>query len=95
MGGPTGKDRGWEVRTVRNGAVCIAGKTYRPEQHHLAYDGRLDGLRCLFGRYWEIDHYLPFVNLWGTEENARSESADFGPECVDGTLPWMFWKCDE
>lgn len=82
-------------RTVRNGEVKIAGMKYRPQQHHMVYDGRLDGKRFLFGRYfapWLSGGYEPFVSLWGTEEAAKTETTELGPECVDGCFPWVFWE---
>jgi hypothetical protein len=85
-------------RTVRKGRVKIGGRHYRPVGHHLAYDGRCDGHRFLFGRYdkpgggWE-----PFVNLWGTEAAAKSPNLDDvmeGPHIVDGTFPWDWWEAE-
>lgn len=79
------------VRTVRNGQVVIGKKIYRPRSDYKAYDGRLDGLRMIFGRYrapWLPDGYEPFVSLWGTEAD---HSPWPGPACVDGIFPWDFW----
>ena len=84
-------------RTVRNGEVTIGGVRYRPRQHHMPYDGRLDGQRFLFGRYLKPGHpgeWEPFVSLWGTERAARDKEVNphDGPHVVDGKLPWDFWE---
>ena len=62
------KDR-MVVRTIRNGRVKIGGKWYAPFDKWMKYDGRLDGMRYAFARYWhgkggEVE---PFISLWGTE----------------------------
>ncbi len=81
------------VRTVRQGTVVIAGRTFRPDENFLAYDGRLDGMRFAFGRYHSGDDWLPFVQLWGTEAAFIGVSSGIpGPEVVDGTLPWVWWQ---
>lgn len=88
----------WAIRTVRDGRVKIGGRVYRPQGHHLAYDGRLDGVRFLFGRYaapWKPGGWEPFVCLWGTEKaylSGKDEDLAGGPEVVDGSLPWSFWE---
>lgn len=94
------KIRKWAVRTIKNGEVRISGVTYRPEAIHMPYDGRLDGLRMAFGRYWVGQHEmtlrngLRFVSLWGTDLAFRSPDPDTdwpGPNCVDGVFPWDWW----
>ena len=40
------------LRTVRKSRVKINGIIFKPNEHHLAYDGRLDGLRMAFGLYY-------------------------------------------
>lgn len=86
--------RKWFIRTVHKGRVKIMNTIYAPDEMHMAYDGRLDGLRFLFGRY---RHYgllgsPRLLALWGTEEAHRNNDEHIdGPECVDGTLPWYFW----
>lgn len=90
------------IRTVRDGRVSIKGLWFRPDEHHTAYDGRLDGLRCAFGLYWGPPGYqgyrssdgwqTQFVSLWGTEQAYRSiGECVMGPECVDGWFPWEWW----
>ena len=91
------------LRTIRHGRVKIGRKWYRPSQHHpeskgsVEYDGRLDGLRYVFGRYRRYgdsnNPYEPFVELWGTEAAYRGEEAVMeGPEVVSGYLPWASWR---
>lgn len=80
-------------RTIRDGAVRIYGRTFRPNEHHMAYDGRCDGLRYWFGLYfspgsrWDIE---PFVCLHSLAEST-DESVMDGPHCVDGGYPWEWW----
>ena len=84
--------RKWFIRTIRKGRVKITGVTYAPDETHMAYDGRLDGLQFLFGRYRGVVPGL--LALWGTEAAWRgtvTHEEDIGPECVNGTLPWYFW----
>jgi len=90
--------RGWATRTVKDGKVKVWGKWFGPDKRYLKYDGRLDGIRFLFGVYWrlakdggEYEHYM--LGLWGTEEAAKSSDSHYpdGPENVDGTLPWYWW----
>jgi hypothetical protein len=90
------------VRTVRDGQVTVYGRRYAPEQRHMAYDGRLEGLRFAFGRYPHDPHV---VALWGSQDaytasrrtaskadRARYEGGQCDcPEVVDEVLPWMFW----
>ncbi len=89
------KYRRFAIRTIRNGEVIIDGVRYRPRQRHVKYDGRLDGYRYVFGRYprpWR-DDYEPFVCLWGLEVNYYNDMDwVYGPEDVDGSLPWDFWS---
>ena len=91
--------RGWATRTVKDGKVKVWGKWFKPDEHHLKHDGRLEGIRFLFGVYWRVakdrlgyEHYM--LALWGTEEHAKSKDPEFpnGPEIVDGTVPWYFWE---
>lgn len=79
------------IRTVKNGCVRVDGRDYRPDELHMAYDGRLDGQRFAFARY---EGRTDLLGLWGTEEEYRDPDAEFpdGPHVVDGTLPWMFWS---
>lgn len=81
------------IRTVRDGRVRIKGHDYMPDSQHLAYDGRLDGLRFAFGTYSNRDD---LVCLWGTEAAYRDRGAiEDGPHVVDGRLPWMFWRLSD
>lgn len=85
----------WSVRIIQSGRVKIGGYWYVPSGCHLAYDGRLDGKRFAFGRYWLGDYCQPVVSLWGTEEAFRKGEGDFGDAEVDGALPWVWWKREE
>ena len=88
---PRNKHR-WVVRTVKQGKVRIYGVDYKVSEQHTAYDGRLDGLRFLFARYWEGDNLLPTVFLWGLESEAKSGVFEAEPPYqVDGYLPWGWW----
>lgn len=83
--------RRFVLRTIHDGHVRINGKTYAPNDQHLAYDGRLDGMRFAFGLY----DGFPFVSLWGTERTYNSDDPDAdwpGPQCVDGGFPWLWWR---
>ncbi len=93
----------WILRTVRHGRVKIGGHWYRPSEIHERYDGRMDGLRFLFGRYWNgRTGWEPFVNLWGTEHEYKClhflDEPNTCPECkikpyeAEGVLPWGFWN---
>ena len=81
------------TRTVRKGKVLINGHWYAAPA---SYDGRLDGMRMVFGVYRYSDGNS--VTLWGSEEFGRCKDPnrwdDEGMrlEVVDGELPWMFWK---
>lgn len=84
------------IRKVRDGRVKIGGKFYRPCGQYMAYDGRCDGHRFLFGRYpapWLPGGYEPHVSICCTEKQLRGkEDYQSGPDVVDGTLPWLFWE---
>ena len=85
------------MRTIKAGRVRIGGRTFIPSSQFVAYDGRLDGKRYLFGRYWNGDHELDTVCLWGPEAVANANPDDPAyeliprPEVVDGMLPWLWW----
>jgi len=88
--------RAFRLRTIRDGHVRIDGRHYQPEDRHMAYDGRLDGMRYAFGTY---RHDPSLVCLWGTEaayketdEERQAELWESQPECVDGSFPWMWWR---
>ena len=72
------------IRTVRAGRVRLAGRVYEPDLRHMAYDGRLDGMRCHFAEYYRYPRLLALIGVDGYE-------AMEGPDCVDGALPWYFW----
>lgn len=91
-------EKKWAFRKIRKGGrVKIGGVWWKPWEHHLKYDGRLDGLDYLFARYdnWNGKH-LPFLNLWGTKEFAQDNREDSphwpGPHCVDGGFVWEWWE---
>lgn len=82
------------TRTVRKGTVKIGGKVFRPQTEYMIYDGRLDGLRMVFGRYNDpgiAEGWKPFVSLIGTVESVKAVSHD-DPDVVDGSFPWLFWR---
>ena len=87
----------WVIRTVRQGKVRIHGQEFAPSERHMAYDGRLDGLRFAFARYRDYsttDGYLPLIYLWGTEASFKNPDPavhGWGPELVDGGFPWASW----
>lgn len=82
------------LRTIRGGAARIHGHTFRPDERHMAYDGRLDGQRYAFGLYYDPDgEMLDFVSLWGTEGFYRDPDGEWpGPECIDGHFNWAWWR---
>ena len=93
------RKRNWAVRKIKHGEVRIAGKVFRPDENRMEYDGRLDGLRYVFGRYWTytVDGGIvcnPYICLWGSEAEFKSSvsSNEVGPEVVDGQLPWLWWR---
>ncbi len=81
------------IRTVKNGAVKINGRTYLPKRP--AYDGSLDGHRFAFGLYRGRPD---IASLWGTEAAYRAEGDEYeriwatGPHCVDGVFLWEWWE---
>lgn len=78
------------IRKVKDGKVKIGNIYYKPKEHLMKYDGRLEGQRFAFGRY---SHNKDFVSLWGTEKFFLDENASSdGPHVVDGILPWDFWE---
>ena len=53
------------TRTVRKGRVKVGRKLYHPSEKYMPYDGRFEGMRLSFGRYfsfngnkWEQEPYL-------------------------------------
>jgi hypothetical protein len=73
-------------RTIKNGAVRIYGKTYRPKEPLLPEH---EGLRAHFARY--VTNYTPmqfaaFVSLI-SEVNGSFP----GVFCDDGVFRWVFW----
>ena len=93
----------WATRTIRDGKVRIEGRSYAPDGRYKEYDGRLDGLRYLFGIYRNDTRgaALDFVHLWGPAEYAKLdpdslEAEEYPrPEIVDGHFPWDFWHVVE
>ena len=86
-------EKRFAIRTIKHGTVKIGGRIFHPDQNHLVYDGRLDGLRYVFSRYLRHDgKYEPFVFLWGTEASYFSEVCIWGPELVEGFFHWSWWR---
>ena len=85
------------TRTIRKGRVKIGKQWYAPSNQHMQYDGRLDGLRYIFGRYYRwgsLDNsFEPFVFLWGSQAAYKGkEKWGTGPEIVNGYLVWCWWR---
>ena len=93
------------VRKIKNGRVKIAGKYYEPQRTYQQYDGRLDGLWYLFGRYNDTSKVvligsLDFIRF--CEENEELSDGELSryfneqPELVEVLgvkgLPWQFWR---
>jgi hypothetical protein len=76
----------WVRRKVREGRIVIDKEWYVPSDKHLKYDGRLDGLSYVFGRYRDGDGWLDYVYMWGSDRGVGR-----GIEVVDGHYPWAFW----
>lgn len=77
------------IRTVRKGRVKVHHEWYQVDETHLPYDGRLDNQRFAFGLYRGFD----VICLWGTEAYYNDmETSPEGPEIVDGSLPWLWWR---
>ena len=63
----------WVNRTCKNGRVKINGRYFAPSQAFAEYDGRFEGMRLVFGLYFDnlpdtkIETMVDFVYLWGTE----------------------------
>lgn len=82
-------------RTVRNGAVKIGGRTYRPVEHHMPYDGRLDGVRFAFGVYPYMPRSVSLHSVAGSIPSEDDNAVMEGPHCIDGAYPWMWWDAQE
>ena len=93
------------IRRIRNGSVVIKDTVFRPDETHMKYDGRLEGMRYAFGLYWTGDEWNnKFVYLWGPEEMYRAATDDEDrykemhgktPDCVDGVFVWQKWNADK
>jgi len=96
------RETNFAVRTVRQGAVRIGKRLFKVSEQHMKYDGRLEGLRFVFGRYPKIGspgEYALFVCLWGTEHYGKHLNKETCEECksgdasvIDGSLPWLWWR---
>jgi len=85
------------IRTIRNGRIRLNGTVFAPDETHIAYDGRLDGLQMVF---YECDSEMQ--RLLGRGRLAVLEGrvgdhfgwvheSEPGPQIVDGCYPWYFW----
>lgn len=88
--------RRFAIRTIKDGRVKINNRYYAPPDAHMAYDGRLEGLRYAFGLY---AHERGFVCLWGTHALWKAGNSDYeqeyakgGPHVINGREPWLFWR---
>ncbi len=87
--------RRFVLRTIKNGSVTINGKTFKPDEQWMKYDGRLDGMRYAFGLYYTGDKWEDkFVNLWGSEKAYLSGGIEDWPgkECVNDCFNWAWWR---
>lgn len=84
----------WVTRTIRNGTVKVGGITFRPFLHDDSpvYDGRWDGQRVVFARYWTDDWY--HTHLWLSHFEGETEDDWPGKACVDGVFRWADWIAD-
>lgn len=82
-------------RTIRNGSVKIGGRTYRPRNNYMSYDGRLDGMRYSFGVYPQTFHVVSLHSVAGSMRSEDDNAVMDGPHCVDGSYPWMWWVAQE
>ena len=73
-------------RMISNVRVRIKVRYYRPEERWLKYEGQLDGLRFLFGRYTR-PKLQPFIYCSGPIDRDMRKRRHI----IDGTLPWVFW----
>lgn len=62
----------WAVRKIRKGGrVKIGGRWWEPDNRFKQYDGRLDGMTYIFGRYRDYstpNGYINLLDMWGTLE---------------------------
>lgn len=94
------RKRRFALRTIRNGAVTIYGRVYKPERDAT----RFDGMRAAFGLYYgppclqgydEDGLQTGFVSLWGSEKAYKSDDPEVdwpGPFCEDGVFKWEWWQ---
>jgi len=80
------------TRTIKNGKVRINGNTYKPDKNFMKYDGRLDGMRYIFGIY---EGKEDVVSMWGKEEILKNLAIIEESEIINGTLPWYWWYREE
>lgn len=90
------------IRKIRpNGRVKIANRWWVPEQTHMKYDGRCDGRYYYF--YLYPYHETGLLGMVSTKEEydflktANEDDIELhhticGPELVDNSFPWYFWK---
>ena len=62
----------WAKRKIRKGGrVKIGGYWWEPDKRFKQYDGRLDGMIYVFGRYRDYstpNGYINLLDMWGTKE---------------------------
>ncbi len=87
------------TRTIVDGRVLVDGRYFYPEDKHMEYDGRLDGLRYHFGRYYVGDKPTNLISMIrqvdspvGFDPDNPASYSENRPEIIDGGLPWLFWK---
>lgn len=95
----------WATRKVKNGKVKINGRYFAPEEKYQPYDGRFEGMRLVFGLYWNpYGNMMDYVYLWGTEElsNCIKDNPDGNLDdeyrkenelmSEGNTLPYKWWR---
>lgn len=62
----------WAIRKIRKGGrVKIGGHWWEPDNRFKPYDGRLDGMILVFGRYKDYsakNRYMNLLDMWGTKK---------------------------
>jgi hypothetical protein len=101
----------WATRKIRKGGrVKIGGYWWVPDARFMKYDGRLDSMVFVFGRYKDYSGYINLLNMWGTKETSDAIKSGNEKEYhrlwkespawvvgKDGVSydPWCFWKHEE
>lgn len=87
------RPRSFVTRKIRNGRVKINRTWFAPDERHLKYDGRLDGMTFLFGLYYEADRWKKAYVFM--HSRVPPEEEDNRSDVVDGRFPWIWWNREE